>query len=138
MLGMVAGPHALLWGAAASPALPFLSPGEFLLSGLLLLCSSVRSTEGAPRIDCSEHRRPLPAHIHVGGLPGPIYLCPLGLSETTSVCEHLERVVPQKPFRAPQQPLVSGGPVIRVPSIYLSQSFPKCSSEDWENLYVYK
>ena len=39
-------------------------------------------------------------------------------------CERLERVVPRKPFRAPQQPLVSGGHVIRVPSMYLSQSFP--------------
>ena len=32
-------------------------------------------------------------------------------------CERLERVAPQKP-------LVSGGHIIRVPSIYLSQSFP--------------
>lgn len=95
-------------GAAASQHLFLELPGEFLLSGLCCCAPLSGSTEGQSEIDCSEHRR-LMLCTSMWVACRAIYLCPLGLSETTSVWRALgEGEPPQRPFQAPQQPLVSG------------------------------
>ena len=73
----------------------------------------------------------------MGGLPGPIYLCPLGLSETASV-----RALGEG---GTTETIQSTTATISVWWAHYQSAFhisvsviPKCSSEDWENLYVSK
>ena len=90
-------------------------PREFLLSGIC--CSTSGSTEGAIGDRLFRTQEADAVHISMWVACRAPYTSVHLVCLRQPQCERLERVAPQKP-------LVSGGHIIRVPSIYLSQSFP--------------
>ena len=117
MLGMVAGASFPVrsWGLLLPWHLFLELPREFLLSGIC--CSTSGSTEGAIGDRLFRTQEADAVHISMWVACRAPYTSVHLVCLRQPQCERLERVAPQKP-------LVSGGHIIRVPSIYLSQSFP--------------
>ena len=117
MLGMVAGASFPVrsWGLLLPWHLFLELPREFLLSGIC--CSTSGSTEGAIGDRLFRTQEADAVHISMWVACQAPYTSVHLVCLRQPQCERLERVAPQKP-------LVSGGHIIRVPSIYLSQSFP--------------